>query len=281
MNRLAFAFVPLVLTLAPAAFAQDKATCLVAVDEGQNLRDQGKVAQAKAQFQLCSSKSCPAAVTKQCSDWYAELEKEQPSVLFRARDGATNKELVDVKVIVDGKVVTESISAQPLALDPGAHVIRFERKDGTSLEEKLLLRIGEKARMIELTFRGPDVVTPKVVTPPPAAPEKKPFTIPLLGWVGGGVFVAGAATTVIFAVMANGDESDLRSTCAPSCNQDDRDSIKTKIVVANVGMFVGIAGLALAGVTTFMANRPEKATARTARPRVRFGLTASGIGGTF
>ena len=42
-------------------------------------------------------------------------------------------------------------------------------------------------------------------------------------------------------------------------------------------MFVGLAGLALAGVTTFLANRPEKQAA--SGPRLR--LTANGIGGTF
>lgn len=256
-----------VLALSSAAFAQDKKSCLAAVDEGQNLRDQGKLAEAKAQFLVCSAKSCPGAVVKQCSDWYAEVEKDQPSVLFRAKDPA-GKEVVDVKVIVDGKPVAESISAQPLPLDPSEHSVRFERKDGAVVEDKVVLRVGEKARMIELTFAGPATPATK---PPRPEPVKRGFQIPLLGWVGGGVFVAGAATTVVFALMANGAESDLRSSCAPSCTDDDRDSIKTKIVVANVGMFVGIAGLALAGVTTFFANRPAS----------KVGLTANGIGGTF
>jgi hypothetical protein len=264
-----------VLSLSSIAAAQDKKACLAAVDEGQNLRDQGKLQEARAQFQICTSRSCPAAVTKQCSDWFNEVEKDQPSVLFRAKDAA-GKEIVDVKVLVDGERVADSIGGQPLLLDPSEHAIRFERKDGTSVEDRFVLRVGEKERMIELTFPAP--------APPPEPPAEKPkaaparsFEIPLLGWVGGGVFVAGAATAVIFAVTAHGDESDLRSTCAPNCAAGDRDAIQTKLVVANVGMFVGIAGLALAGVTTFLANRPEKQAANG----LHVGLTANGIGGEF
>lgn len=264
---------PVFLTLSSVAYAQDKKACIAATEEGQNLRDQGKLADAKAQFQICTAKTCGAAVSKQCTEWLAEVEKDQPTVLFRAKDSG-GKEVVDVKVLVDGKPVADSIAAQPLALDASEHTIRFERA-GASVEDKVVLRVGEKARVIELAFPGPKVEARVVVT----TPEKKGFRVPVLGWVGAGVFVAGGATTAIFALMAHSAEDDLRATCAPSCAQDDRDSIKTKLLVANVGMFVGIAGLALAGVTTVLANRDsgEKAASNG----VRFRLTASGIGGSF
>lgn len=262
------------MAFSSVAHAQDKKACLAAVDEGQNLRDQGKLGAAKAQFQICTSKACPTAVIKQCNDWYAEVERDQPSVLFRVKDEA-GKEVFDVKVLVDGAPIADSVGGQPLAVDPGARTFRVERKDGKHAELKALVRDGEKARLIELEFQPDFVPAPAATTRTVAAPSapaaaQRGFEIPLLGWVGGGVFVAGAATTAIFAVMANGDESDLRSSCAPRCSDDDRDGIKTKLVVANVGMFVGIAGLALAGVTTFLANRTT-----------RVGITANGIRGTF
>jgi hypothetical protein len=275
MKRRIAWLVPIVLTFSSAAFAQDKKACLAATEEGQNLRDQGKLNAAKAQFQICSAKVCGAAVAKQCTEWMAEVDKDQPTVLFRAKDPA-GKEVVDVKILVDGQPVADSIPAQPLPLDASEHAIRFERA-GAVAEDKVVLRVGEKARVIELAFPAAaekPAATPPVLAPPP---EPRGFRIPLLGWVGGGVFVAGAATTVLFAVMANGDESDLRSRCAPNCSEDDRDGIKTKIVVANVGMFVGIAGLALAGVTTLLANRPEK----TASSGVHIGWSANGIAGSF
>lgn len=276
MKRIAFSIaLSTILTLSSSAFAQDKKACLAATEEGQNLRDQGKLADARAQFQICSAKACGAAVAKQCTEWLAEVDKDQPTVLFRAKD-ASGKEVVDVKVSVDGKPVAESISAQPLALDAAEHTVKFERA-GAVVEDKVIVRVGEKARVVELVFSGPVKTEVKV------APRTTPsgFHVPLLGWVGAGVFVAGAATTAVFAIMAHGDEDDLRATCAPRCAQDDRDAIKTKLLVANVGMFVGIAGLALAGVTTVMANRGEKTASTAAANGLRLRLTASGIGGSF
>lgn len=257
----------------------DKKACLAAVDEGQNLRDQGKLTDAKAQFLVCASKSCPALVGKQCSDWYAEVEKDQPTVLFRAKD-ASGKEVVDVKVIVDGKAILEAISSQPLSLEPTEHAIRFEGKGGLVAMDRVVLRVGEKARVIELAF---PVATPKAGGAGGASsdPRASGFRIPLLGWVGGGLFVAGAATTVVFAVMASGDEQDLRSTCAPGCAADDRDAIETKLLVANVGMFVGLAGLAVAGVTTLLANRSPSHTAARPPSGLRVVATPGGIAGTF
>lgn len=273
--RIAAVAVALLLVPSVAHAADpDRKACLAAVDEGQKLRDDGKLTDAKKQFLTCSAKTCGAAVSKQCEEWYAEAEKDVPSVLFRAKDGA-GKELVDVKVIVDGKKISDSIGAQPLPLDPREHTIRFERADGAGVEDKFVLRVGEKNRMIELAFQpAPVAVAPP---PPPPAPESK-LHVPLLGWVGGGVFVAGAATTVIFAVLAHSKESDLRSSCAPHCTSDDRDGVKTKLTIANVGMFVGIAGLAFGGVMTFLANRqPEK----TGSAGVHVAVGPTGLAGTF
>jgi hypothetical protein len=250
--------IAVICTLSTAAFAEPtKKQCLAATDEGQNLRDQGKLAQARADFQLCSAKSCPSAVAKQCAEWFAEVEKDTPSLLFRAKSGG--KEVTDVKVTVDDKVVAESIGSEPFVVDPGTHSVKMER-NGAVMTESVLVRAGEKNHFVDGMFEA----APEPPKPPPPKPisnEQQGFRIPLLGWVGAGVFVAGGATTAIFAIMAHGDESDLRSSCAPHCTNDDRDSIKTKLLVANVGMFVGIAGLALAGVTTFMANRPVQTTA--------------------
>lgn len=254
----------------------DRKACLAAVDEGQKNRDEGKLAQAKKQFLTCSAKTCGAAVSKQCEQWYEEVDKDVPSVLFRAKDGA-GKEIVDVKVLVDGAKVSDSISAQPLTLDPKEHTIRFEKADGTGVEDKFVLRVGEKNRMIELAFPAPAVAAPPPPVTPAPPPESK-FHVPLLGYVGGGVFVAGAATTVIFAVMAHSKESDLRSSCAPNCSNDDRDGIKTKLAIANVGMFVGLAGLGVGVVATILANRqPEK----TGSNGVHVVAGPTGIAGTF
>jgi hypothetical protein len=133
------------------------------------------------------------------------------------------------------------------------------------VEDKVILRPGEKNKMVELSFQPkatPPVVQP-VVTPPPPAVEERGFRVPILGWVGLGVGVAGGVMTAVFAISANSAESDLRSTCAPSCDASKKSPIDTKVVLANVGLGVGIAGLGLAVVTTVLANTgssPPRAT---------------------
>lgn len=240
----------------------DRAECVAAADEGQKLRDDGKLNAARDKFITCASKTCPGVVAKSCAQWLSDAEREIPTVTFRALDEA-GKEITDVKVSVDGAVVSASIGGKAISVDPGEHALAFERADGSRVEDKVLIRPGEKNKLLELAFKpkAPEVApAPAPVTPPSApAPERK-FHVPMLGWVGLGVFGVGAITTVAFAAMANGDESDLRSTCAPNCPSSEKSAIDTKLVIANIGMGVGLAGLGLAVVTTVLENtKPARA----------------------
>jgi hypothetical protein len=237
--------------------------CIAAADEGQKLRDDGKLTTAREKFITCAAKACPNVIAKQCSQWLLDAEHDMPTLTFRALDDE-GKETFAVKVVIDGVNVAQSIEARALSVDPGEHTIRFERADGKAIDEKVLVRPGEKNRMIELSFqpKAPVVVpvTPKPVVAPPVAEEDNGgFRVPLLGWVGLGVTVAGGAMTAIFAISANGDESDLRSTCAPSCDPSKKGAIDTKVALANVGFAIGVVGLGVAVVSTVLANTGPKA----------------------
>lgn len=270
-----------VLVAAPSlahAEPTDRKVCLAAVDDGQKLRDEGKLVEAREKFLVCASAGCPGVIVKQCDEWVAAVERDTPTVLFKIRD-ASGKELVDVKVLVDGKKVSDTISGQPLALEPRDHTFRFELADGTFIQERAVIRLGEKSRIIESSF-PPANSKPPVAAPPVAPPTEpgKGFRVPLLGWVGGGVFVAGAAVTTVFALQANSREDRLRKTCAPRCSDDQADEVQTKITLANVGMFVGLAGLGVAVVTTILANRHET---RKETAGFRIIPTPGGIAGSF
>lgn len=264
-----------------AAQPTDKKTCLAAADDGQKLRDEGKVIEARDKFLVCASKGCPAIIVKQCDVWVAEVDRDTPTALFRVLD-PTGKELVDVRVLVDGAKVADTIGGKPLPLEPRAHTFRFELANGRSVEERVVMRAGEKGRLIEARFPAENAAAPVPARTTPAptpsvTTSTEGFRVPLLGWVGAGVFVAGAATTTIFAILANGDERDLRSTCAPSCAADDRDAIQTKLVVANIGLGVGVSGLAFGVVTTIMANRHSEKRDGS----IRIVPLPNGIAGTF
>ena len=241
--------------------------CISAADEGQKLRDDGKLTAARDKFIMCAAKACPGAVAKQCSQWLIDAEHDTPTVTFRAID-EQGKETLAVRVLIDGVAVAQSIDARALSVDPGEHTVRFELASGQGVEDKVLVRPGEKNKMLELSFQ------PKA--PPPAAKSVAPVTpvtpvedgggfhVPVLGWVGLGIGVAGGIMTAVFAISANHAESDLRSKCAPICDPSEKSSIDTKIVLANVGLGVGVVGLGLAVVTTVLANTGTKAPAKAA-----------------
>lgn len=273
-----------------SAAGPDRKACIAAADEGQKLRDESKLTAAREEFIMCASKSCPGAIAKECSQWLQDAERDMPSVTFRARD-ERGKEILDVRVFIDDQVVAESIDARALPVDPGEHKLRFARSDGKSVEDKFVLRPAEKNRLIELSFEGPKQAdatsgtkdgAATTVTQPLGEPGKS-FQIPILGWVGAGVAVVGVGMMAFFAISANDDEDRLRSSCAPSCPESERDSVDTKVLLANVGMGVAALGVGVAVVTTVLANSGDKSKSARVMPSVgpTHGGAALGLSGSF
>ena len=87
--------------------------------------------------------------------------------------------------------------------------------------------------------------------------DARGFHVPVAGWILGGVTVAAATSFAVFGVMGKGELSDLRSGCGAtaSCAQSDVDSAHTKLLVADISLYTGIAALAGGVVVTILANR--------------------------
>ncbi|HEY8077727.1 MAG TPA: hypothetical protein VIF62_26555, partial [Labilithrix sp.] len=136
-----------------------------------------------------------------------------------------------------------------LDLDPGPHTLRFERAGRAPREMKVLVREAERNRFVDVVLGDAPAAKPE--RPPAPTAEEKPF--PVLGAVLAGVAVLGGATFAVLAASGSSDVSHLRSTCAPSCSASDVSSAKTKIIVADVALGVGILALAGAGYFLFIA----------------------------
>jgi hypothetical protein len=80
-------------------------------------------------------------------------------------------------------------------------------------------------------------------------------------YVAGGLGVAGFTLFAIFGVMSNSTYSDLQNACphgvCPPGKQSEVDSGRTQQTVANVGLGVGIAGIA-AGTALFLYTMPTR-----------------------
>ena len=269
--------------IAPAALADPstKQVCVAAYDRAQDLRRTGQLVAARAQLITCSQPTCPPAATDDCIQWLHEVERSLPSVVVSARD-ASGREPADVRVFIDGAPLADAQSGRALEIDPGAHTFRFESSLGPAVEERITILEGQKHRTISVIL-GPSAIGKALLALAPAGPAAAPQRpISAMIWLLGGVGVAGLGVFAGFGVKSLGDESRLRTTCAPHCAAGDVDAIRHEHTAADVGLGVGVASLAVATLLFF--TRP---TTTPARPSSTAGLGLSSsagaamLGGTF
>jgi hypothetical protein len=253
LSRHSFVLASGILALGAAehgAHADGTDACLAAYEKSQQLRQDGKLAASREQLVQCVQPTCPNLVKKDCSQWLAELDASTPTVIVNARDGE-GKDVLNVRVLVDGAVLLDKLDGKPHQIDPGVHVFRYEREGNEPIEESIVIQEREKNRVI--TAKIVPAGQPSVGTTTPRM-EVTPRS-PVLGYALLGVGVAGAAAFGVLAAIGNHDVDEMRSTCAPGCDESRVDSAKTKILVANVSLGVGLIA---AGVGTFVLLQPAK-----------------------
>jgi hypothetical protein len=229
---------PATTPTAPApdtASAAPKAECVGQLDRAQSLQTARKLRDARASFLACSAPACPELVREDCSKSLVELDSAIPTVVFSAR--ADGHDVSDARVLLDGEAVASALDGHAVTLDPGAHVVRFERAGGGVSEVRLVAREGEKNRAVAAAF---------VSSTPPEKPKAESGRFPILPIVLGGTGLLALGGSFYVRLNADSQADHLRSTCAPSCDQSSRDALSDKLVVANVALGVGIGFIALA-----------------------------------
>ncbi|MDB4936207.1 MAG: hypothetical protein JWP87_3179 [Labilithrix sp.] len=239
-----------------AARADDREQCASAADQAQQLRDEGKYRRAREQLLLCARDVCPAPIKRDCLDWLTQVENTAPTVVFGAKDGA--RDLSDVKVYVDGAPVTDRLDGKPVQMDLGKHVVKFEYQ-GQTKEEEVIIGAGQKNRNVTVTF-GAAAGGAGGPTGPAGGgggggtePAKEGSIAPAL--VVGGIGILALGSFAIFGLGGKSDVSDLEKTCKPHCAETDVDKARTKLIIADISLGVGIVAL---GVATYLfVTRPK------------------------
>ena len=234
--------------LHPSPARADGAACADAAERSQKARKAGKLLEARALVSTCAAPSCPALVRTDCQTWVLELEKELPSIVVRAR--RAGKDVTEGTVEVDGRPLEGALDGHATPLDPGRHEARYRRGDVT-LVEPIVLSPGEKNRMVVFELEGPKEPPkpPKDSTPSAsAAPPRESSNT--LGWVFGGVAIAGIGTFAVFQGMGQSEYASAKEGCgaARTCDEETLSPIRTKLTISGVGLGVGLAGLAALGV---------------------------------
>ena len=238
------------LLTAPLVRADDKQACLAASEKAQQLRNEGKLSAAREQLLVCGRTECPKLVQQDCTQWMSEVLQILPTVVPGAKD-RSGRDLVDVKVSVDGALVAESIDGKAVPIDPGVHTLRFEASGAPPVEEQVVVKQGEKNRIVTVTLAlGEEPSPTKEGTAP--APETE-RSAPIAAYVVGGLGLAALGAALYVQLDANRDARDLRDTCAPRCAQSDVDDLETRYNIARVTAAVGGAAL-VAGVVLFILH---------------------------
>lgn len=272
------------LCLAPdaAAAKPSKKQCAAAYEEAQAQRSDGKLSAAREQALVCAQDACPAVVRGDCARWLQEIEQSLPTLVFRVEDRG-GQETADVRLYVDGKLARERLDGKAVPVDPGEHRLRFEIAGADPKEERVVVREGEKLRTIDVSFAAEKQAEP-AATPAAAAttPDEadKGGGAPVIAYVLGGVGVLGLGAAGTFGFLALSEKGDLEERCAPDCSRTQVDEVRTKLLVADVALGVGVVSLGIATVLFLTAGPSGDSKEARRAPPLQVGV-APLAGGAF
>jgi len=161
-----------------------------------------------------------------------------PSVVVTAR--ARGADVLAVKVFIDGKLAAERLTGFAFEIDPGLHKFRFESPPWPVIEREVLASEGVKDRHIDVEF-APPLPTVQLGT----HAEPRPFRLERSDYVFGGLALAGFATLAYFGGTGLYDAHQYETTCKPYCSASDVDAVRTRLVIADIGLAVGVVALAV------------------------------------
>jgi hypothetical protein len=272
----------LICVLAPASVAvaaPDKKACFKLADEGQDLRAAGKLREAREKFLACAKDPCPSVVRSDCTKWIGEVDAEMPSIVVKVTRGGSD--LTEARVSIDGAETSTTLDGTSVAVDPGTHEIVVEPKGEAKLTQKVVVARGEKNRVVAFTVAVPEPA--KKDQPPPPPPEAPASSgPPTWAFVAAGVGVVGLAGFTVFGLAGRAKVNDLESRgCEPRCPDSDVRDAKTKFLIGDISLAVGVVSLGLATYGFLSGKSDREKPATQAHFGVAPGLAWAGIGGVF
>ena len=199
---------------------------------------------------------CSEFVRGDCSRWLGEVDAALPSLVLAAR--RTGRDIVDVQVLLDGEPLVDRIDGKAVPVDPGMHSLKFIHQGAEPVVIDLVIRQGEKNRLVTAEFATkpdePETPGRPPATPPPVMTTTADGTG--RGWLPyalGGLGVLGIAGFVTLGAWGNQEKAERETTCAPECSQSAISSVRTKYYLADGALGVGILALGAAAYVYWIA----------------------------
>jgi hypothetical protein len=248
------------LALAPGLFcllcassrpaAADAKACIRAHSTGQRESKAGHLRLASQLFTSCGSdETCPDQLRKECAEFLESVRKTIPTVIFSVLD-ETGGDVSSVKVLSGDDSLAEGLDGRAMEIDPGKYHLRFVLPGGDTLSTDVVIREGEKDRLVQVKKEKPlpvgDAFAP--------VPEKREAPRHALGpapWIVAGTAVAALGAGVALGLVGNSKKSQL-DQCKPDCPGDMQStysSAKGLFLGADIGFGVAIVA---AGVATWL-----------------------------
>jgi hypothetical protein len=274
------------LALAPAfssVAVAESASCTAFYEKAQEEKATGHLTAALVHLRSCVDASCPKFIRDDCARWMDQVESALPSVVFAVRrDG---KDVTNVDVSCDGKLMVSALDGQAVPVDPGPHDFSFELPGLPPIRQQMLIREGERNRLIDVEFRSTSA-TAASSTPGNDGGlnlQGKPGErMTVMRYLPYGLTVLGALGAVgftVFALQGNSRKGDLEHSCSPFCQASQVDEVKSKYQLADTCLAVGLVS---AGVATYLfltSHGGDGAGSQTTTTSVSFAPRSSGGGG--
>jgi hypothetical protein len=242
------------LTVAGASTAlADPKMCIHSHSTGQRESKAGHLRLASQLFTSCGSdETCPDQLRKECTEFLQEVTRTIPTVVFSALD-ENGHDLASVRVYSGDELLADGIDGRAVEIDPGKYHLRFVIQGGDALFADVVVREGEKQRLVQVKKEGPAPAADHASAsgadahgdvPPPAHRGAAP-------WIAAGVTVVALGAGVTLGVVGSGKKSDLEK-CMPNCPASDHstyDGAKSLFLGADISF---AAAIVAGAVTTWL-----------------------------
>ncbi len=184
------------------------------------------------------------------------------------------------KLTVGGRDIDQADWSKPVAVTPGSVDVVLQTADGKETQKQVTATAGGSAT-VQIAPTAPKAATTETSEAHASASSKK-LNKRTLAYIAGGVGAAGLLTFGVFGILDNSKYSSLKDACPNnSCAASQKsaaDTGRTYQTVANIGLVVGIVGVAGGATLYFLSTRDKKdsqadtADNRESRPGVDVGL---------
>jgi hypothetical protein len=202
----------------------------------------------------CARDACPPLLRADCAKRLDDITSSLPTVVIDARD-RTGADTTEVSLSADGVEVAHTVLGTEIELDPGAHVLRFQARDGDAREQRVVLRVGDRRRPIHVDFSTRPAIAAVVVPQPASEPRQGEAHGSAAPWVLGSVAAASAVSFGVFAGLGYAKEENLAHSCAPGCLQSQVTPVRTYYVLSDVALGVGVAAAAATALSIWLEHR--------------------------